>query len=151
MHPQCRAGPTIKPVYALYAWGNFIDETELDRLPAWLDPAVLSGERAVLDENLSIYDTGALPVDGPGTFFEVDGEWVEGRQLTGHEASWRVVRIRIATDGTLESARKFTDTIEAESDFAVDEDPTENPLPVGDVVTVWEDEHGQWDLALIEL
>ncbi|MFF5083658.1 hypothetical protein ACFY36_41970 [Actinoplanes sp. NPDC000266] len=141
-------------MYALYAWGNFINEAELDRLPAWIDPAVLSGERAVVDDNLTIVDDGPLLVDGPGTYYDVDDEWVEGRELAGRDLSgreWRVVRIRVATDGTREDALRITDQMEEEGDIDVEENPTVNPLPVGEVVTVWADEHGQWDLALVKL
>jgi hypothetical protein len=33
--------------YATYAWGNFIREVELDRIPDWLDPAALRGDTVV--------------------------------------------------------------------------------------------------------
>ncbi|MFG1994124.1 hypothetical protein ACGFJ7_29545 [Actinoplanes sp. NPDC048988] len=140
-------------MYALYAWGNFIHETELDRLPVWIDPDVLGGERNVIDENLTILDTGTLLVDGPGTLFEIDGELVEGRDLAGRDLSegkWRVARIRVATDGTREDALRVIGEIEEEyDDLVVDEDPADNPLPTGEAVTVWEDDNGQWDLALV--
>ena len=61
--------------YALYAWGNFIDEVQLDRDPGWLEPAVLRGERDVVADSLMI----------------------------------------------------------------------------GEIVTTWKDEHGQWSLALVRL
>ncbi|XVU21332.1 hypothetical protein ACQPZJ_29165 [Actinoplanes sp. CA-054009] len=142
-------------MYALYAWGNFINEVGLDRRPAWIDPAVLSGERNVVDENLTILDTGTLLVDGAGTLFEVDGELVEGRDLAGRDLSggeWRVARIRVATDGTREDALRVIGEIEEEyDDLVADEDPSDNPLPSGEAVTVWEDDHGQWDLALVKL
>lgn len=76
--------PVIARTYALYAWGNYIGESGLDRVPAWLEPAVLSGEQTVVDDYL----------------------------LT------------------------FVD---------------EEPLPVGEIVTVWQDENGQWDLALVRI
>ncbi|SNY67446.1 hypothetical protein [Paractinoplanes atraurantiacus] len=141
-------------MYALYAWGNFINEAELDRLPAWIDPAVLSGERAVVDDNLTIADEGPLLVDGAGTLFEVDGELVEGRALAGRDLSgsrWRVARIRVATDGTREDALRITDEIEEVGDIDVDTEPENDPLLAGQAVTVWADEHGQWDLALVKL
>ncbi|XVV16832.1 hypothetical protein ACQP2X_21370 [Actinoplanes sp. CA-131856] len=142
-------------MYALYAWGNFIYETELDRRPAWTDPAVLSGERNVVDDDLTILDTGTLLVDGPGSFFEIDGELVEGRDLAGRDLSdskWRVARIRVATDGTREDAMRVIGEIEEEyDDLIVDENPSGNPLPAGEAVTVWDDDHGQWELALVKL
>lgn len=143
-------------MYALYAWGNFIDEVELDRIEAWLDPAVLSGERQIVDDSLMIGDTGTLRVDGPGTFFEIDGDeenLVPGSELAGRDLSgsdWRVATIRVATDGTREDAVRLVAAIEEDGDYAVDSSGW-NPIGIGEIDTVWEDQHGQWTLALIEL
>lgn len=140
--------------YALYAWGNFIQEVGLDRDPGWLDPALLRGERDTLNDNLTILDTGTLRVDGPGTIFEIDGDRVEGRTLAGRapaDGAWRVVRIRVATDGTREDALRITTALEEETDVYAHETPGDNPLPFGEIDTIWEDDHGQWDLALVRV
>ncbi|GAA2683491.1 MULTISPECIES: hypothetical protein [Actinosynnema] len=141
-------------MYALYAWGNALHESELDRDPGWLAPEVLSGERQVVSDYLCLTDEGPLRVDGPNTIFDVEDEQVEGRALVGRDlagARWRVVWIRVATDGTLEEAlrvgREFADA----GDVFVDESPERNPLGFGEVVTIWEDEHGQWDLTLVRV
>jgi hypothetical protein len=141
-------------MYALYAWGNFFTyETGLDRNPGWLDPALLSGAKDFVTDGLMvIVDDGPLRVDGPNTLFEVDGSRVEGRDLAGRDlagADWRVSYIRVATDGTREDALRITGEIEEAGDISVDEAPEKNPVGAGEVVTTWEDEHGQWDLALI--
>jgi hypothetical protein len=151
---QRRALPYDRGVYALYAWGNFIYETGLDRHAGWLHPALLRGERGVLNDHLTIIDEGPLPVDGPGTIFEVGDERIEGREvakrdLAGHDR--RVARIRVATDGTRADALRITSEIEDAGDFYVDDEPAENPVGIGAIVTVWEDNHGQWDLALVRL
>ncbi|MEU8661759.1 hypothetical protein [Actinoplanes philippinensis] len=89
-------------MYALYAWGNFIDEVGLDREAAWLDPAVLGGERQVVDDSLMIGDTDTLLVDGSGSFFEIDGDdenLVTGSEIAGRDrgdSDWRVAFIRVA-------------------------------------------------------
>ncbi|GAB7051540.1 hypothetical protein [Catenuloplanes indicus] len=140
--------------YALYAWGNFIYEVGLDRHPEWLDPALLRGERDELNDHLTILDTGTLRVDGPGTIFEIGDERVEGRTLLGREPAdgeWRVVRIRVATDGTREDALRITTMLEAEADVYAEDTPARNPLPFGEVDTFWTDDHGQWDLALVRV
>ncbi|WP_436533873.1 hypothetical protein [Actinoplanes sp. HUAS TT8] len=141
-------------MFALYAWGNFIREAELDRLPAWLDPAVLDGSRQAVDDNLTLIDEGPMPVDGPATFFDVDGRLLTGRDLIGRDltgSAWRVAWIRVATDGTRDDALRITDAMSEAGDVYVDDEPERNPLPLGEIVTVWEDEHGQWDLALVRL
>ncbi|GHJ16108.1 hypothetical protein TPA0908_41030 [Micromonospora sp. AKA38] len=145
-------------MYALYAWGNFISEVGLDRRPAWLDPAVLRGEQQVIDESLMIGDTDTLLVDGPGTLFEIDGDdenLVPGSELIGRDLSgveWRVSRIRAATDGTREDALRIVAVIEEDGDYYEEDERHEyNSVPVGEVVTLWEDGHGQWTLALVEL
>ncbi|MEV6350865.1 hypothetical protein [Actinoplanes sp. NPDC051851] len=141
-------------MYALYAWGNFIDEVHLDELPDWLDPAVLRGERTDLGDSLTILDTGNLQVDGPGTWFRVDDELVLGRDLLGRDlsgADWHVAHIRVKTDGTMEDALRIVATIEEENDFDLEEDGWADLLPEGECVRGWEDAHGQWDLALVKL
>ncbi|MTE12797.1 hypothetical protein [Nocardia aurantiaca] len=138
--------------YALYAWGNFIDEVGLDRDPGWLDAALLRGERDVVSEELMIGDTETLRVDGPGTIFTVDGQRVEGRDLVGRDlgdARWQVAQILVATDGTHEDALRVMAVVEEDGDYATDTAPQHNPVGVGEVVTLWSDEHGQWDLALV--
>ncbi|MGW5751516.1 hypothetical protein [Nocardia rhamnosiphila] len=140
--------------YALYAWGNFIDEVGLDRDPGWLAPALLRGERDVVSDFLMIGDTDTLRVNGPGTIFEVDGELVDGRDLMGCDpssADWRVKRILVRTDGTREDALRIMAVVEEDGDYASDDGPEENPVGIGVVVTTWADQHGQWDLALVRL
>jgi hypothetical protein len=144
-------------MYALYAWGNFISEVGLDRRLAWLDPAVLRGERQFVDASLMIGDTGTLLVDGPGTLFEIDDDdenLVPGSELIGRDLSgvkWRVSRIRVATDGTREDALRIVAAIEEDGDFYEEDEWHEyHSVPVGEVVTLWEDDHGQWTLALVE-
>ncbi|MBB4961785.1 hypothetical protein [Micromonospora polyrhachis] len=126
----------------------------LDRDAGWLDPMLLRGERSVLNDHLTIVDDGPLPVDGPNTLFEVGDERVAGRELAGRDLNgveWRVERIRVATDGTREDALRITTEIEDAGDIYVDKEPDDNPIGIGEIVTVWEDEHGQWDLALVRL
>ncbi|MEV0297593.1 hypothetical protein [Nocardia sp. NPDC050710] len=140
--------------YALYAWGNFIDEVGLDRDPGWLDPALLRGERDVVSDFLMIGDTETLRVDGPGTIFEVDGQLVDGRDLVARDlssADWRVEQILVRTNGTREDALRIMAVVEEDGDYAIDDAPDENPIGLGEVVTTWADQHGQWDLALIRL
>ncbi|GAB2932327.1 hypothetical protein GCM10027280_19970 [Micromonospora polyrhachis] len=115
---------------------------------------LLRGERSVLNDHLTIVDDGPLPVDGPNTLFEVGDERVAGRELAGRDLNgveWRVERIRVATDGTREDALRITTEIEDAGDIYVDKEPDDNPIGIGEIVTVWEDEHGQWDLALVRL
>ncbi|MGV9611029.1 hypothetical protein [Nocardia xishanensis] len=140
--------------YALYACGNFIDEAGLDRDPGWLDPALLRGERDVVSDSLMMGDTETLRVDGPGTVFGVDGELVDGRDLVGRDlssADWRVEQILVRTDGTREDALRIMAMVEADGDYAIDDAPEGNPVGLGEVVTTWADQHGQWDLALVRL
>ncbi|GLY32438.1 hypothetical protein [Kineosporia sp. NBRC 101731] len=148
-------------MYALYAWGNFIQEVDLDREPGWVTPALLRGEHDVVSDHLLIVDDGSGPllVDGPNTIFEVDDELVLGSQLVDRDlsqTSWRVAYIRVATDGTLQDALRITGKIEDVDDYYADRSPQRNPVvlgqeAVGEVVTTWEDNNGQWDLALIRL
>ncbi|MGV9408574.1 hypothetical protein ACWDOP_01565 [Nocardia sp. NPDC003693] len=140
--------------YALFAWGNFIYEVGLDRDPGWLDPALLRGELDVVSDDLMIGDTDTLRVDGAGTRFEVGGEAAEGRELVGRDLGgidWRVQRILVRTDGSREDALRIVAEIEEDGDYDVDDAPERNPIGVGEVVTTWEDQHGQWDLALVRL
>ncbi|MBT0770206.1 hypothetical protein KIH74_14795 [Kineosporia sp. J2-2] len=139
-------------IFALFASGNFVYEVGLDRHPDWLSPAVLRGEKNVLNDDLTIYDTGPLPVDGPNTVFEVDGEKVFGRDLVGRDlggSEWRVRYIRVATDGSREDAARICH--ENEELFALEVPPAFNPLDIGEVDGGWEDDHGQWDLVLVRL
>lgn len=145
-------------MYALYAWGNFIYEVGLDKRQAWLDPAVLGGEQQVVDEGLMIGDTDTLLVDGPGTFFQLDDDednLVPGRELVGRDLSgveWRVTRIKVATDGTREDALRIVAEIEEEGDYYVEEERHDyDSVPVGEIETLWEDDHGQWTIALVKL
>lgn len=144
-------------VYALYAWGNFIGEVDYDRHPAWLDPAVLSGDRQVIDDGLMIGDTDTLLVDGPGTFFEIDGDeknLVPGSELAGRDlgdSEWRVAQIRVATDGTREHALRIVAVIEEDGDYEVYTESVGNPCPIGEIDTFWNDMHGQWSIALVEI
>lgn len=41
--------------------------------------------------------------------------------------------------------------VEADGDYAIDDAPEGNPVGLGEVVTTWADQHGQWDLALVRL
>ncbi|WP_238019977.1 hypothetical protein KZZ52_56980 [Dactylosporangium sp. AC04546] len=61
--------------------------------------------------------------------------------------------MRIVTDGTREDAERFIAGLQ-EEDVELDQldDPDDNPVPDGgEVLAVWEDPHGQWDLALVRL
>ncbi|WP_157239118.1 hypothetical protein [Catenuloplanes japonicus] len=141
-------------MHALYAWGNFIREVGLDRDPGWLDPALLAGDRSTLNESLTIVDDGPLVIDGPHTIFDVDGERVEGRTLIGRDltgADWRVVYIRVATDGTRKHARRIMAEVEEAGDIDTEKNPTRNWVGIGKIVTAWEDSHGQWDFALLKV
>ncbi|WP_157119489.1 hypothetical protein [Nocardia xishanensis] len=55
------------------------------------------------------------------------------------------------TDGTREDALRITAMVEADGDYAIDDAPEGNPVGLGEVVTTWADQHGQWDLALVRL
>ncbi|MFK3979618.1 hypothetical protein ACI2K4_04480 [Micromonospora sp. NPDC050397] len=138
--------------YALYAWGNFIHECGIDRIPQWLDPAVLRGERAVVHDSVAMSDEGPLLVDGSRTLFAVDGTWVEGRDLPAEAADWNVGYIRLMTDGSLADAERVIDEMAEQGvDLERLDEPERNPLPFGEVLTIWEDPHGQWDAAIIRL
>ncbi|PXX71646.1 hypothetical protein DFR70_1011080 [Nocardia tenerifensis] len=132
--------------YSLYAWGNFLDETGLDRLDAWLDPDVLSGARLFENPDVTLYEE-QLRIDASSSYYFVGGEYVLGRDLAEPCADWRAAYLCLATDGTLDGALEVVAQFEDEWDR--DDTPTRNPLPAGEVVTVWEDPHGQWDLALV--
>ncbi|WP_155370734.1 hypothetical protein [Catellatospora vulcania] len=137
--------------YALYAWGNFIHETELDRLPEFADPGLLRGDRLLDDDRLTVYEV-PLAIDVSRSLFDTPAGYVTGRDLTTLPERWRVGYLRLATDGTLDDAVRVIGQFE-ENDVELDRDdrPGRNPLPLGDVVTTWEDLHGQWDLAVVRL
>jgi hypothetical protein len=96
----------VTETYAVYVWGNYLSESEADRLPAWLEPDVLRGDRVFVHQHVTMTDEDPLRVDGARTVFAVDGEdrYVQGRELG---------------------------------------------VPGGEIVTSWEDPHGQWDMALV--
>ncbi|MEU8263229.1 hypothetical protein AB0C02_21685 [Micromonospora sp. NPDC048999] len=139
--------------YALYAWGNYLREAELDRLPEWLEPAVLSGERVFVHPHVSMSDEGPLRVDVSRSLFAVEGEFVSGRDLApAVTGDWRVSYLRLVTDESADDAERMIEDLEEQGwDLDRDDDPDWNPLPIGEIVTGWEDPHGQWDLALIRL
>ena len=142
----------MSATYALYAWGNFIDESGIDRIPEWLDPAVLNGEQAVVHHSVAMTDEGPLLVDGSRTLFVVGPDWVEGRDFPAGAADWNVGYIRLVTDGSVADAERVIDAL-AEQGVDLDrvDEPERNPLPFGEALTVWEDPHGQWDAALVRL
>ena len=124
--------------YAAYAWGNFIREAELDRLPGWLDPAVLRGDTVLVSAHLAMNDEGPMRVDAAGSLFDVPParEPVEGRDLPlPPPDGWRVGYIRLASDGTLYDAmRAATQAGDGPEDlFDFEGDPDE-----------------EWDAALAE-
>ncbi|PPJ00173.1 hypothetical protein C5E51_35335 [Nocardia nova] len=124
----------------------------MDRDPGWLDDALLRGERDVVSEALMIGNTETLQVDGAGTIFTVDGQRVDGRDLIGRDLSsvdWQVARILVATAMTRDDALRVMAVVLEDGEYATDTAPQHNPVGVGEVVTLWSDEHGQWDLALV--
>ncbi|MGN2641285.1 hypothetical protein ACTD5D_34990 [Nocardia takedensis] len=137
--------------YALYAWGNWIQECEIDRRPTWLDPAVLRGDRVLEDPDLTIYDGEPLRVDASISLYLVDGDFVLGRDFTPTDAPWRAYYLRLESDGTFDAALRLATILEEQADLYRDPDPATNPLPIGEIHTTWEDPHGQWDLALLRL
>ncbi|MET7418977.1 hypothetical protein [Dactylosporangium sp. NPDC005555] len=99
------------PTYAVYVWGNFLREAELDRLPEWLDPAALRGDTVLVHQHLAMTDEGPLRVDAAGSLFELadaDAEdYVEGRDLPlPPREGWRVAYVRLASDGSLFDAMR---------------------------------------------
>lgn len=137
--------------YALYAWGNFIDEVGLDRLPEWLDPDVLSGERVVEHPDLTMYES-ELAIDGSRSFYIVENdEYVLGRDLGTPPDDWRIGYLCVVTDGTIDGAREVAARLEEEADLFRTDAPDKNPIGYGEIVTVWEDDHGQWDMALVRV
>ncbi|MFF5228193.1 hypothetical protein [Dactylosporangium sp. NPDC000521] len=95
--------------YAVYAWGNFLREAGLDRLPAWLDPAALRGDTVLVHPHLAMHDEGPLRIDAAGSLFDAPParEHVEGRDLQLPPAEdWRVAYVRLASDGTLFDAMR---------------------------------------------
>ncbi|WP_405182021.1 hypothetical protein OG225_13595 [Nocardia sp. NBC_01377] len=137
--------------YALYAWGNFVREVGLDQLDEWLDSDVLSGERPVRHRDLTMYES-ELSIDGSHSFYIVENdEYVLGRDLGTPPRDWRVGYLKIATDGTLDDALGVAARLEEDADLDRDDAPGSNPIKYGEVVTVWEDPHGQWDMALVRV
>jgi len=177
--------------YAAYAWGNFVQEVELDRHPGLLAPAVLAGDRVFADDNLVINDEHPpLRIDVSRSLFETPHGTVEGRDLaTPPPKGWRVSAFRLASDGTLFDAMRAatavgdgpTDLVEyeggvdgeyAEALAGLDPalrahlgwccsdglsglpffgpDPSFR-MPKGTAVGVWEDQHGQWEMAVVML
>ncbi|MFC8045174.1 hypothetical protein [Nocardia sp. NPDC057353] len=135
--------------YALYASGNFIQETELDRLGEWIAPDVLSGKLIFENPFLVFHDDLALRVDASTSWFLVDGEYVLGRDLTAPNGDWRVGYLHLVTDGTEADALRWIEEIEEGAELDRLEEAPGQDGPLGDVVAVWEDPHGQWDLALV--
>ncbi|MCO8273765.1 hypothetical protein M1L60_24515 [Actinoplanes sp. TRM 88003] len=135
--------------YGLYVWGNYLYESETDRLPEWLDPAVLSGERVFVHQFVTMTDEEPLRVDAAGTIFAVDGgnRYVDGRDLGDPGDDWKVAYIKVATDGSREDAQRFVDELLE----LVEMDNTDGRMPRGgETVDHWEDPHGQWDMALVK-
>ncbi|WP_433086851.1 hypothetical protein ACQP1P_14300 [Dactylosporangium sp. CA-052675] len=139
--------------YALYAWGNFLYETGLDRIGDWLAPEVLRGERVLVNDDLCLSDAGPAEVDAAASLFEVgDGAWVLGRDLARPAPDgWRVVRMRLVTDNTVAGAEELVARLDEEGTELGPADLEDNPLPFGTLVAAWEDPNGQWDLALVRL
>jgi hypothetical protein len=141
--------------FALYAWGNFLYEAELDRLAEWLEPAVLTGERVFLHPDVAMSDEGPLPVDASRSLYAVSGRFVSGRDLAlapPRTDDWRVGYLRLVTDGSVDDAERVLRELERQGcELARDDDPGRNPLPIGEIVTGWEELHGQWDVALVRL
>ncbi|WP_157978532.1 MULTISPECIES: hypothetical protein [Nocardia] len=137
--------------YALYAWGNWFYEVGLDRLDEWLDSDVLNGARTVERDDLTMYES-ELRIDGSKSFYIVENdEYVLGRELGTPPRGWRVGYLNIVTDGTLDNALEVAARLEEEADLDRDDAPGSNPIAYGEVVTVWEDPHGQWDMALVRV
>lgn len=106
----------------------------------------------MVSEALMIGNTETLQVDGAGTIFTVDGQRVDGRDLIGRDLSsvdWQVARILVATAMTRDDALRVMAVVLEDGEYATDTAPQHNPVGVGEVVTLWSDEHGQWDLALV--
>ncbi|MDQ0938408.1 hypothetical protein [Streptomyces sp. V1I1] len=60
--------------YAAYYSGNWLYETELDRDPAWLEPAALTGRETITNENLLLLDEVGYPelrFDASRSLFEI--------------------------------------------------------------------------------
>ncbi|MFC8526500.1 hypothetical protein [Nocardia sp. NPDC057227] len=136
--------------YALYAWGNFIRETELDRLGGWLAPDVLNGTLSFENPFLVFHDDLALRVDASRSWYLVDGDYVLGRDVVSPGDDWRVGYLRLATDGTEEAAMRWIDGIEEDAELDRVDSADGRVGPLGQVVAVWEDPHGQWDLAMVK-
>jgi hypothetical protein len=138
--------------YSLYAWGNHLSESEADRLPAWLKPDVLSGDRVFVHPYVTMTDEDPLRVDAGRTVFALGGEdrYVRGHELADTGEAWRVAYVRVATDGTRTGAEKFVEELLelVEMDELSAGDGRRMPFG-GEIVTSWEDLHGQWDMALV--
>ncbi|MFC3963399.1 hypothetical protein [Nocardia jiangsuensis] len=149
------APPVIVPAvaqantYALYASGNFIQETELDRLGEWIAPDVLSGKLIFENPFLVFHDDLALRVDASRSWFVVDGEYVLGRDLSAPGSDWRVGYLQLLSDGTEADALRWIEGIEEGAELDRLDDRVGQDDPLGMVIAVWEDPHGQWDLALV--
>lgn len=136
--------------YALYAWGNFIQETELDRLGGWIAPDVLSGKLIFENPFLVFHDDLALRVDASRSWYVVDGEYVLGRDLAAPAGDWRVGYLHLVSDGTEADALRWIAEIEAGAELEQLDDRSGHDDPLGDVITAWADPHGQWDLGLVK-
>ncbi|MEV0356487.1 hypothetical protein AB0H71_10535 [Nocardia sp. NPDC050697] len=136
--------------YALYLSGNFLQESELDRLPGLIAPEVLSGERIFHDPDLTIYEE-ELRIDGSRSWYAVDGEFVLGRDIANPGAEWRISYLKLVTDGSRDDAEQLAERLTEELEFDHDDAPDGDLLPAGETVGTWEDDHGQWDLALVRL
>jgi hypothetical protein len=136
----------------MYVWGNYLHETGSDRLPAWLEPEALSGGRVFVHQSVTMTDEEPLRVDASRTIFAVGGDerYLPGRDLGDPDGDWRVAYIRVATDGTREGAAEFVgELLEL---IEMDEMPEHagRQMPFGaEIVTSWEDPHGQWDMVLV--
>ncbi|RGC68578.1 hypothetical protein C5N14_12830 [Micromonospora sp. MW-13] len=98
--------------YALYVWGNYLREAELDRLPEWLEPAVLAGERVFVHPHVAMSDDGPLRVDASRSLFVVGDEFVSGRNLSPAVTDdWRVSYLRLVTDGSADDAERVIEEL----------------------------------------
>jgi hypothetical protein len=136
----------------MYVWGNYLHETGSDRIAAWLEPDALSGDRVFVHQVVTMTDEDPLRVDAARTIFALgdDERYVQGRDLGDPDGDWRVAYVRVATDGTRAGAAEFVE--ELLGLIEMDEMPGHagRQMPFGgEIVTSWEDPHGQWDMALV--